>query len=468
MMNRRFDLYGGNSLAFMSKEPEILIAGGAGSGKSLAALVKILTVCDRYPGARCLIVRKTRESLTESVLVTWEQKILGHNHPILTRNPTLRRVRQSYRIGNGSEVVCGGMDKADRILSSEWDMIYVNEVNEITLNDWEILGGRLRAGRVSFQQLMADVNPTSPASWMFKRQANGLMKMYTSTLRDNPFFFNREERKWTRDGERYYARLQRMTGARRARFLEGKWVAAEGVVYDFKAVPEFDDNGQCIHPGHMLPESWTPPAEWPRVWGIDWGKTSPTVLGLCAVDDDGRLYHYREVYQTRMRPDELGKWAKREIETGREKKPLAIVCDHDEERKVDFEKASGLNLELADKRDRDKGIEAMQSRFDLDEDGKPRIFFKPDCRETLRGKEPDSWLVDEGLPTSCLEEIVGYTWCEDYLKDTPIEENDHAMDCARYICRFADNWFQTRRHNWHASSPKTTAVEHLPAGTFRR
>jgi Phage terminase large subunit len=431
----RYDLWGANADAYASRQPEILSAGPAGSGKSLSHLVRIYWACRHNPLARCLILRKTRESLTESVLVTWERDVLGAAHPILSRRPILRRVRQSYDFPNGSVVVVGGMDKPDKVLSSDYDIIYVPEATDIELSDWETLGGRLRTGSVRvdgvpFQQLLADCNPTTPHHWLYRRQASGLLKMYTSTHKDNPRYWNREANDWTPAGRTYLARLERMTGARRSRFLLGKWEAAEGVVYDFD--PKI----------HLLPADWMPDPKWPRVWGIDWGKTSPTVLGYWAVDPEGRMYAYREVYQTRLRPDQLGKWATEEIGAGREPRPRAIVCDHDEERKKHFEKASGLYLQLADKKDRDKGIEAMQARFDLADDGKPRIFFKPDSRETLREKGPDHSLVDAGKPTSGLEELVGYVWDTEYKEDTPIDYNDHFLDQARYVERYVSDNMQ--------------------------
>ena len=81
------------------------------------------------------------------------------------------------------------------------------------------------------------------------------------------------------------ARLERMTGARRDRFLNGLWVAAEGVVYDYRA--------EAPPAGHLLATDFVAPRDWPRVWGIDWGKTAPTVLAVWAVDPEGRMYHTR-------------------------------------------------------------------------------------------------------------------------------------------------------------------------------
>lgn len=382
-------------------------------------------VAKTYPGARCLIVRKTRESLTETVLVTWERDVLGFDHPILVSRPVLRRVRQSYSFPNGSEVVVGGIDKPGKILSSEYDIIYVPEATDLTVEDWETLSGRLRSARVPYQQIIADCNPDTPHHWLYKRSQAGVLSRFDTTHQDNPRYWDRDKGEWTELGKQYLARLGRMTGTRRERFLLGKWVAAEGAVYAFDPAI------------HQLPADWTPPAAWPRVWGIDWGKSSPTSLGISAVDPDGRLYHYREVYQTHLRADKLGQWARAEVESGREPRPHGAVCDHDPEAKADFERESGLALAMADKADRDRGIQAMQARFDVQADGKPRIFFRPGAL----AHDPDRALVDAGRPTCCVEELVGYVWNPNFLKDEPIAENDHAMDRQRYVVVYADKNF---------------------------
>jgi phage terminase large subunit len=146
----KFDLYGGVAEGFNSRAEECLIAGPAGNGKTVANLLRVYWICRKYPRARVLIVRKTRESLTESVLVTWERDILGPTHPILVNRPILRRVRQSYTFANGSTVIVGGIDKPGKILSSEYDLIYCPEVTDLNVEDWETLGGRLRAGAVPY------------------------------------------------------------------------------------------------------------------------------------------------------------------------------------------------------------------------------------------------------------------------------------------------------------------------------
>lgn len=457
---RRFDFLADNAKTFNSKEAEVLLSGPAGSGKTLVWLAKVLTLAGKYPGSRILIVRKTRESLTESVLVTWERDILGADHHILTRNPTLRRVRQSYDCGNGSVVVVGGLDKPDKVLSSEWDLIYAPEATDLTLIDWETLGGRLRAGAVPFQQLAGDCNPTTPTHWLYKRYQKRLVTLYSSRHQDNPRYFSRAANDWTAAGREYVlGRLGRMTGARRKRFLEGLWAAAEGLV--------FDGYDPAVH---LHPKGWRPEPHWPRVWGIDWGFTNPTVLQFWAIDPDGRMHLYREFYRTHTRSETLAKWVRAEIESGREPVPQYAVCDHDPEAKANFVEHGppGVTLELADKGDRLGGIEQLQARFDVQADGKPRVYLVDDC---VDGGRQES-LVDAGKPASFQDELGTYRWDTrnaDRPKDEPLKEGDHSADSARYSVRLIDKYFGAATDDPYglAGSGQSGGLSGLPADMWR-
>ena len=422
---RVFTLHGGNLAAFEdTTSRELLLAGPAGTGKTFANLAKIHLFCSLYPGARCLIVRKTRRSLTETALVTWEREVLGPGHPVLAR-PIDRGHRHAYVFPNGSRVVAGGMDNPDKVLSSDWDLIYVNEATELEKDEWETLGSRLRTMAGPYDQIFGDCNPTTPHHWLYKRTLSStpLCKRYDTYHWENPRYYDVEKGTWTEAGRRYVIeRLGQLTGTRRDRFLKGLWVAASGLVYDYDPLR------------HRLPPDWRPPDGWVRVWSIDWGKTSPTVLQFWAVDDEGRMYLYREFYRTRFRPDRLANWVRGEVEAGREPLPRAIVCDHDEERKEEFERVAGpdLLLRLADKKDRHKGIEACQSRFDNADDGRPRIFFK----ENTLAHDPDPVLVESGRPTNTIDELTSYCWDENTIRDEPVAENDHGMDAMRYAERY--------------------------------
>ena len=413
------------------KSPEYLLAGPAGTGKTLANLRKIHLICNKYPGCRILIARKTRVSMTESVMVTFERDILGPNHPILNP-PNLRRVRQSYRYENGSEIVIGGMDKPDKVLSSEYDCIYVPEATELTQDDWETLTGRLRNGRVPYQQMISDCNPTTPVHWLYKRFQSKTLKMFSTTHKDNPRYYDAEAGEWTEQGTLYLDRLSRLTGPRRARFLEGKWAAAEGVIYE-----SWDDE---IH----LVNRFIIPKEWPRYMSVDFGFTNPFVCQWYATDPDGRAYLYREIYKTKTLVEDhakaicrfMGAW---DDKTGKpnwsnpsEPKPRAVICDHDAEDRATLERHTGLSTIPAEKSVL-AGIQGVGERLRVAADGKPRLFIVRDARI----HKPDVELSDAGKPTSTAEEFPGYVWCPDAgAKESPVKEDDHGVDACRYMVKY--------------------------------
>lgn len=434
---RKLLFYGDNGRAYNdSTSRELLIAAAAGTGKSVVLLAKCLTLLDKYPGCRGLLLRGTRTSLTQSALVTWEDDVLGRGHPVLTRNPIKRRVRQSYEFPNRSEFVVGGLDDPGKTLSTQYDFVYIQEATEegVTLDAYETLLRMMRNGRMVkdgrvWHQLMTDCNPTSPAHWLYQRHLKKKLTLYASTHKDNPAYWDRAANDWTPGGRDYVeGTLKRMTGARLARFYHGRWEAAEGLVFDGYVPRPFD---ATENPGHLLPRGWRPPDSWPRVWAIDWGFTSPLVVQFWAVDGDGRMYLYRELYRTQLRAEDAGAWCRAEIDSGREPEPRAAVCDHDPLMKAEFEKGSGLALELADKKDLLAGIQEVQGRFDRQPDGRPRIFIADECADRV-----DQRLEDAGHPTCFQQELSAYIWDTNSIKDMPVDKNNHSADACRYASRW--------------------------------
>ena len=180
------------------------------------------------PGLRILVTRKTRESLTESVLVTYEQEVLPLTGHRFIAEGTIRRVRQSYRYPNGTEWIVGGLDKPSKILSTSYDLVFANEAIELLEEDWETLQSRIgRPDRAhGLNAILGDTNPGDPSHWLKQRCDAGRCELWTSTHKDNPAIWS--EGGWTEKGEAYLARLGRLTGNRRKRLFEGVWAAGEG------------------------------------------------------------------------------------------------------------------------------------------------------------------------------------------------------------------------------------------------
>lgn len=405
---------------FSCREPELLVSGPAGTGKSRACLEKLHRMMLLNSGAKGLIVRKTAKSLTSSALQTFdkqviaESKVAGH----VTYYGGSAREPAQYRYTNGSTINVAGMDNATKIMSSEYDVIYVQEAIELSESDWEMLTTRLRNGRISFQQLLADCNPDMPTHWLKARCDRGTTRIIESRHRDNPTLY-RPSGEPTKAGARYLAGLDNLTGVRRARLRDGLWVSAEGIIYE-----DFD---AAIH---VLPSEFPIPANWARYWSIDFGHTHPFVCQRWAEDNDGRLYLYAETFHTKRTADIHARNILKEVAPGgkwKEPKPQFIVADYEDAAGRDiFSRTIGMGTRAA-KKDVMDGIEAVQRRFRVVSDGKPRIYF---LRNAVRDR--DAALTDVSKPASTLEELPGYVW-NDKGKEAPRKEDDDGMDAMRYL-----------------------------------
>lgn len=404
--SRPYQPHGGALRLFYCKDDEVLLDGPAGTGKSRACLEKVNLVASKYAGCRVLLVRKTRASMTESTLVTFEEKVLPAGSPIAS-GPQ-RRMRQAYCYPNGSEVVVGGMDNALKIMSTEYDLIYVAEATELAENDWESLTTRLRNKVVPYQQLIADCNPGAPTHWLNQRCHNGLTTRLLSRHEDNP----------TVDAV-YLDKLRRLTGARRKRLYEGVWAAQEGLVYDVDAAVHFIDRFDI-------------PAEWKRYRVIDFGFTNPFVCQWWAIDGDGRAYRYREIYMTGRTVADHAAQIKT-LSAG--EVYAATIADHDAEDRATLH-ASGIPTIAAHKA-LSPGIQAVQKRLQKAGDGRPRLLF---LRDSLVERDPA--LMEAKKPACTDEEFDGYVWPKAQdgkeRKEAPVKDDDHGMDAMRYLVAALD------------------------------
>lgn len=413
---------------FARQDPEILVSGPAGTGKSRAVLEKINAMALENPGMRGLMLRKTGVSFTSSGLVTWKRDVIPELIEVgaVEYYGGSREEPAQYRYANGSTIVLGGMDKASKIMSTEYDVIFVQEATELTLDDWESLTTRLRNGVVSFQQIIGDANPAEDTHWLKKRCDADNTAILHSRHEDNPILYD-DDGELTKVGADYIAKLDALTGVRHRRLRDGEWSSAEGVVYE-----EWDSAVHLIDPFQV-------PDDWSRYWAIDFGFTNPFVCQWWAEDPDGRLYLYREWYRTQWLVAEHAA-ALMSVVTDAESvwtepKPQAIICDHDAEGRAQLVHLLGIGTVSAKKAVSD-GIQAVKARLKVAGDGKPRLYV---MRDALIERDP--LLIEATKPTCFAEEIGAYAWDQrpgKPPKEEPIKKDDHSMDCARYMVAHLD------------------------------
>lgn len=394
------------------KAPALLLTGSAGGGKSNVAAEKLHGFMLAYPGACGLALRKAREWCKGSVRVMLETAIGD--------DPRVHVYDDHIDYDNGSVIYFGGLKDKDqrealrskRGKKGDPDIAWMEEANAFTRADFDEVNGRLRGDVAGWTQLILTTNPDTPLHWIYKDliQAGGA-SVYYSNAHDNP-----------RNNQAYFDRLDQMVGTLRTRLRDGKWVQAEGAIYD-----EWDP---AIH---MIDADQCPPFL-RRFRVVDFGYSNPFVCQWWGEDSDGRLYRYREIYVTRKLVEDLTK----EIVRLSEGESISeTISDHDAEDRATMEKY-GISTTAATK-DVSPGIQAVKARLKVQPDGKPRLYL-------VRGAlvEADALLIADNKPTCTEDEIPGYSW-KKYddgkpNKEEPIKLNDHGCDTQRYIVAHVDGF----------------------------
>lgn len=436
-----------------AQDDEVLVAGPAGTGKSRACLEKLHLLCLAVPGVKILAVRKTLVSLSATGMQTYKlhvaAKSIAAGHVRFFGGSQTQPAAWLY--SNGSQLVIGGMDNPMKIMSSEYDVIYIQEANEVTLTDWESCNSRLRNGVLPYQQIIADCNPDAETHWLYLRWQEGKVRMIHSVHTDNPVYFD-DDGNPTAAGESYVlGKLANLTGVRRARLYEGRWVAAEGVIYE-----HWD-------PAHHLVDKFTIPESWPRYWAVDFGLVHPFVCQWWAEDPDGRLFRYREIHMTGRIVEEHARdmllASTRAVHSGYEMKkygagdevladiaaghrvwseprPIVVITDHDAEGRQTLKKHLNMITKSADKTVL-QGIDAVAARLQKQRDGRARLFL---VRDALH--EIDEHAKNNAMPLCTEAEFPAYVWAKDthgvIKKEQPEKINDDGMDTVRYMVAYKD------------------------------
>lgn len=397
--------------AFKDKSRIMLCYGGAGGGKTRLGAEKCHAYALKYPGSTILILRKNRQSITNTIITFFYSQIWGPWKQDVNIRYEVSKHRFVYP--NGSMIMYGGM--ADELQRQQIkgiggdggvDLIWMEEASLFVEQDFQEAMGRLRGRGKGFKQVMLTTNPASPHHWIYKRLVLGKeASCHFSLAKDNPT-----------TTQEYLSLLDSMGGIMGMRLAQGLWVQAEGVVY-----PEYN------HTIHHI-DYKAIPSTWRRIRCIDFGYRNPFVCLWIAIDHDNKKYVYREIYQTGLLVQDAAKMIN-DLSQG-EKIEVTIV-DHDAEDRATLERY-GISTKPAFK-DVASGIENVRANLKLKEDGMPSLFF---IGNMLVNKDQE--LARKYLPTSTEEEITLYEY-DAKGKEIPIKKYDHGMDALRYGLAYIDN-----------------------------
>lgn len=355
----------------------LINVGGARSSKSYSIL-QLLAVrfFSRFP-YKCLITRKTGPALKASAYAAMIQILADFG--MLDQVIHNRTDRTFMYKGNILAFI--SIDDPQKIKSTEWNDIFMEEANEFTYEDYIVLKTRLSAqvspGSAHRNQMFFALNPSDENSFVHTRvELESDVEVIHSTYKDNPFL-----------DEEY------------KKILEGLEAEDESY-YKIYAL------GQYATPTGIIYPKWAPIDELPAaidetIYGIDFGFNKPS--GLLRIDLRENVASMDELlYQTHLTNSELIARVKDLI--GTPSSPL--YCDAAEPDRIEEFAQAGFNVFPANK----------DVHFGIDTVKKHQLCV------TKRS-------------TNMTAEIRAYKWKVDRagnILDEPVKFKDHLMDAMRY------------------------------------
>lgn len=276
-----------------STEDEVLYGGSAGGGKSVAIVLEGLRACALYPGMRVLLVRRSYDELAESIFPVLAKfgyaaqlgaRWNGTDRELKFPNRSLFRFRYMENLADASRRQGGEyqlllVDEATLMPPGVVDILKYERLR--AGNDVPVLGTRLTCnpGGPSHAQVKARYIDGTAHGTRISRDEQGLtVRFIQAKATDNPHL-----------DTGYSRRLDAIPDPqRRAAMRDGDWDQFAGMMF-----AEWRRERHVIDPIAL-------PAGWARYNGIDWGYTAPWCVLWGAVDEDGRVWVYREIYRTQV------------------------------------------------------------------------------------------------------------------------------------------------------------------------
>ena len=354
-----------------------VLYGGAGSGKSVFVAQDEIERAAR-DGQRVLVVRKVHRTLRHSTYQLFIDIISGMDRLHMV---DVRKTEMRIDFPSGGAILHAGLDDPEKIKSiAGIDRIWIEEANELSKNDFQLLDLRLRGESKFKRQISITFNPVP--SWIkgylverTDEDSPHAEDVYVqkTTYRDNPFL-----------DDTYGRILENLPEDLRKIYESGEWGEyIKGLIY----------------PSYQVMDS---EIEKPDFYGLDFGYNAPSCL-MAMQNHDPDMHVQELLYQSHLtNTDLIG-----ELNVLIKDKRIPIYCDSAEPARIEELVRAGFNAWPADKSVND-GIDTVK-RYVL---------------HIHRGSQ------------NTLNEIQEYKWDEDRKTgeaiDKPVKRKDHAMDSVRY------------------------------------
>lgn len=371
----------------------VICDGSVRSGKSLSMTIGfILWSCSEFNGQTFAVCGKTAGSIQRNVILPMQQWLEG------VAKISLKLSRSCFDVTMNGKTnryyFFGGKDESSYMLIQGMTLAGVM-FDEVALMPKSFVEQALARCSVTGSRFWFNCNPDSPQHWFYQEWILQLDKKNASylhfTMDDNYSLSPAVKKRY----ESLY------TGVFRERYIEGKWCAAEGIIYDCW-------KDEYIIDGFSAPE-W---CQW--YISMDYGTVNPCSMGLWCITDDMAVRIAEYYYDSRKE-----KYSRTDEEHYAELEKLAEIIGIDEIQAVIVDPSAASFIECI----------RRHGRFNV----------RKANNDVLSGIRRTSTLIRAGklwVHKDCqgfLNEIKLYRWDEKSPVDSVIKENDHAMDDTRYL-----------------------------------
>lgn len=387
--------------------------GAVSSGKTHIQILRWHDyVMNQVPrGSLLMMSGKTSESLYDNVIRDW-LKIDSCCRVKYTKQP--QRIDIPDR---GIEIACAGSDN-----EASWGRIQgktvfgwlADEVTKAPETFVKMAQSRCR-GEGKVWSKFWTCNPENASHYIKTEYIDNPkidVKLWSFELDDNPILSDdyKNELKSSYKGMWY------------DRYILGKWVSAEGLVY-----PEFI-------PARHIVDKIDISIQKAYYLAVDWGFTEGHEFTMLLIAEDiyGRYCVMDEIFVTGYRVSQSKElltkhgWVKLNIEHA--------ICDSADPAAIhEFFTVTGITSIGAQKEAGSvaDGIQQVSKMLSTDVSGIPQLTVLNTCKNTLR--EFDSYSWRKNIATKAYDE--------------PIKENDNCMDALRYFVRSRTNRYRVVKNN---------------------
>lgn len=344
--------------------------GGTRSGKTYNILLWVIFYyTERETNKTITICRKTFPSLRASVMRDFFDILRSHD---LYREEYHNKSNHEYYL-NGNLVEFISLDQPQKIRGRKRDLLYINEANELTYEDWQQLILRTE-GRA-----ILDYNPSDAFHWIYDKVVpREDCDFYQTTYLDNPFLDSsiRAEIERLKETDEDYWRIYGL----------GERGMSRATIFQFGTM-DVPENAKLL------------------AYGLDFGFTNDPTALVAAYESQGNLYFDELVYRTGMTNNDIANlFTSLSIDRRSE-----VYADSAEPKSIEELYRRGFNIKPTI-----KGPDSVNAGIDIMK--RYKLFITP-------------------RSTNLEKEMRNYKWVEDKngnLLNKPIDAFNHAIDAARY------------------------------------